>query len=42
MSEEMKPEVVETVVETPDVAQEEPKTAAEIVEEVKETVINYG
>ena len=50
MSEEMKPEALETVVETADVAQEEPVVTAETVEEkieekteeVKETIVNYG
>ena len=46
----MKPEALETVVETADVAQEEPVVTAETVEEkieekteeVKETIVNYG
>ena len=53
MSEEMKPEVLETVIETADVAQETSQEAVEAVEEkveevkeaaeeVKEAVINYG
>jgi hypothetical protein len=51
MSEEMKPEVLETVAGTADVAQEEPQTIQEaqqpeeeknLVEEVKETVVNYA
>ena len=51
MSEEMKPEVLETVAGTADVAQEEPQTIQDaqqpeeeknLVEEVKETVVNYA